>query len=117
MQVGRLHGTVSTRCQAKPLQRLAVDLQHDRIGALDEAEALCGFEVRAIGLLEIALFRRKLVFPEALVLNVFFKLSRIGLASALASSVAAAPPRQRANPRPPLMTGKIIRVVAIERGS
>src|SRR5262249_17483362 len=78
MQVGRLHGAVSTRCQAKPLQRLAVDLQHDRIGALDEAEALCGFEVGAIGLLEIPLFRRKLVFQKALVLDVFFKLWWMG---------------------------------------
>src|SRR3546814_5761501 len=71
----RLVRPVPLRREPEFLQRLGVQLQHDRRGGTDEAEPVRPFQVAAIGHLEVARVVRDLFAPEAVVVDVPLQLS------------------------------------------
>ena len=89
---GGTHRPVSLGGEAELLQRLDIELQHDRLRRVDQPHRDRGFEIGLVGVLVVELVRRQLVLPEAAIGDVALELMRVGCAAA-----AAARRRRRAS--------------------
>ena len=106
-------GTVSARGEPEFLQRLAVELDEDRLGAGQKAHLGRPFQIGGIPRLEVMRLLRHLAAPEALIFDVALQLPRIDRAGAAVAAIGAAPARQQADPGTALV---IDDVVGIEAG-
>ena len=108
--VGRLDRAVALGGEAEFLHGLAIELQHDLRGAVDQAQPLGVFQVRGIGVLVVQRLGRVVVFPEAAVGDVALQLVGVGRADALAFAVGAAEPGERADAGAAFVVGDIFGV-------
>ena len=110
MPPGRLHRAVALRRQAELLQLLAVQLQDDRLGLLDEAHGARVLQIRSIGMLVEARFGYQLALPETAVLDVALQLLGVGLAATRLAAIGAAPARKRSDPGPAFVMHQVVGV-------
>ena len=98
--------------EAEALQRLDIELQDDRLRRGDQPHRRRALEIGLVGVLEIELLGRQLVFPEAAIGDVAVELLRVGCALALRVALGAAPAGERPDARRALVQSDIILVAA-----
>src|SRR5579872_1571726 len=99
--------------EAEALQRLAVELEGDRLGGGQKAFLACELEVTLVRHLVIALVLWQRVMPEAAVLDVAIELFGIRCTAAELTSIRAAPAGKRPDARRSLVAHDVVGVVAI----
>ncbi len=109
---GRLVRAVTARRLAETHQRLAVDLQDDLVGRVDEAHVLRPGEVFRVGVAVPVHAGRKLEAPEAAVFLVALDLAGIGRTTAMAFATFPAPARQQAEAGTAFMVDDVIGIAA-----
>ncbi len=112
LRLGWLDRAMAASGQAKALQDLAVDLEDDRLGPLDEATLGGVVEIGLVGVLEVTRRRWDLLVPEAVVGDVALELAGVGRALADGASVLAAPAHQTADARFALVVDDVIGIAA-----
>src|ERR1051325_10265340 len=85
--------------EAEFLKHLAVKLQDDLVGLVDEAHGNCPLEVGLVGVAIEALVLRQFVLPETAVVDVSVELLEIGCPMADCTSIRTAPASQHADAR------------------
>ena len=92
---------------------LAVELQHDRLGLVDEAHPCRPLEIGAVRVLEVsAALRHAGAAPEALVGDIGVELLRVRRADAVLVAGLAAPAREHAEAGLALMVHQVVGIAA-----
>src|SRR5262249_47215038 len=110
--LGRLDRAMPFGSEAKLLQDLAIELQHDLFGPIDEAHRRRPFQVVLVGVAIEALRLGEFVVPEAAVSDVAIELLRVGLSRAVPVALRTPPAREQADAGFALVVDDVVGVEA-----